>query len=220
MTTATAPESQKPKFSIAVAVLLLLGMASLGLVAAAPYLEKPAYTATEGFARDYGKQSPKGLDESPELDPVQMPAYVGGVALLSLLAAVVLRRFTFPSLFLAWLAVVGSAGLLLVGLFLFKDHYSMVARNARAVETRKAAGTLGDVTIHPGQQHNGVVAGAAGACLFFVLAAAWMHRRWWSRTVAFVVLGAIVALAPLWIYREELGLAPRIPEEWQEMIGF
>ena len=54
--------------------------------------------------------------------------------------------------------------------------------------------------------------GAAAACVFLWLAALFIHRRWISRILTFLVLGLVIAVAPVLIYRIELGLADIVPE--------
>ena len=48
------------------------------------------------------------------------------------------------------------------------------------------------------------LAGVLSACLFFLLAAPFMHRRWWSRVVGFFFLLFWPTLMVVWFFRAEL----------------
>jgi hypothetical protein len=45
-----------------------------------------------------------------------------------------------------------------------------------------------------------------------------MHRRWWSRLLGFLLLGAVIAVGPIWIYRHELGVQGYLPENLYDQI--
>jgi hypothetical protein len=40
-----------------------------------------------------------------------------------------------------------------------------------------------------------------------------MHRRWWARILTFLVLGAVIALSVVWVWRYELGIVDYVPAE-------
>jgi hypothetical protein len=212
---ADTPESSakpKRKFSWFAALLVLLGMLGMGAVSAAPYLPKPSITGTGGFEKSIGSQKFEGND--PEFSTwltVLAPCVAGG-GLLCLLAGLIRRRFEFPSLAFLYIAAVAGAIVLLLSLLLYYNTSNQLAGLQRAVDHSKERGTQGDVTLNPGLQHYAVAGGAITGCLFFILAAVVMHRRWWSRILCVLFLSSFVGFAIGWIYQEELGIKEYFPE--------
>ncbi|MFO0841309.1 MAG: hypothetical protein U0797_02775 [Gemmataceae bacterium] len=162
-----------------------------------------------------GKQ-PKGID--PQYAPI-VTGVAGGVAaacLLSLLS----WRLGFLSRVLLYLGTIGSAVLLFAGVSVFRSESLILRALLAIVDREKQAGAAGEASPWLGPQLYAAVGGAGLACLCLLLAAIVLHRRWWSRMLAFVVLGAVVAFGPVWAFREELGIRGRFPPEWEEYIPF
>jgi hypothetical protein len=104
-----AEPKPKRRFSWLAAALLVLGLLGLGAVSASPYLEPPVSNATGEMEKLIGKYGAKGI-EPEHAQVVSIGAgCVAAAALLSLLAGVIAGRFGFASLFLVYLATVGSA---------------------------------------------------------------------------------------------------------------
>jgi hypothetical protein len=189
----------KPRFSWAAAVFLVLGMLSLGAVAATPFLDVGEFEATGVFATDYGSRKPEGIKKEFKTWVMAVPGGIAGMALLSLLAGMILKRFGIVSLFLVWLATVGSAGLLFIALTSFRNETRNKEKIEESVAKGQETGKSGEVTITLGQYLYAGLGGAAGACLFFVLAGVAMLRRWWGRMLGFLFLASVPALLVTWI---------------------
>jgi hypothetical protein len=215
-----APARPRPPFSWLGAALVLLGMAGLGLVIAAPYLPKPELAGAAEAGEEGSMRNPKGIEAGEFHHFLQMlaPGVAAG-ALLCLLTALVMRRFDFPSLLLLYLTTVGAALVLLLALHTYRGEAKIVQRVRELAERRSAAGQ-GGVTMEPGWQLHALLGGAAGACALFLLAAVVVHRRWWSKLLGFLVLGLVIAAVPAWVYREEWGIAEYIPREVRDMMPF
>lgn len=212
--------TKKRKFSRLTALVILLGMLGLGAVSAAPYLQPPRLEGSGEMGKDIGGDLPRGVREDHALYVTLFPAGVAAFGLLALLAGLLAGRFEFASLFLIYLATVGSAIILLLALFPFRTELNAMAKVQDLANQRKANGVEGSLTIHHGQQLFAIAGGAALACAMFVLAALLIHRRWWSRLLGFVFLGAIVAVGPVWVYRNELGIQDLMPTEIDRYMPF
>lgn len=209
------------KFSWAGALLLVLAMAALGLVWAAPYLPKPEARGSAGPEGEAAALALKGLEDHQFHGHLQALApCVAGGALLCLLAALVARRFDFPSLLLLYLTTAGAALVLLLALKSYSGEAEILSRAEELAERRRAADGQGQFTLDRGLQLPALVGGAAGACLLLLLTAAAVHRRWWSKLLGVVLLGGLIALAPAWVYQHEWGLAEHIPKAVKDAMPF
>jgi hypothetical protein len=222
LATLDEPEPAKPrrKFSWPAALLIVLAMAGLGLVFAAPYLPKPEATGAGELAEDASPLNLKGIEDHQFHGHLQMLApCVAGGALLCLIAALVMGKFDFPSLLLLYLTTAGASLVLLLALQSYSGEAEILRRAGELAERRKAAGQP-EFTVDRGLQLPALVGGAAGACLLLLLAAVVVHRRWWSKLLSFLVLGVLIALAPAWVYKEQWGLSEYIPKEVKDVMPF
>lgn len=211
-----APETPPRRFPWAAAALVLLGVVGLGSVAASPYLDRPTVGATGEMATKLEGKQPKGID--PQYASI-VTGVAGGVAAACLLSLLT-WRLGFLSRVLLYLGTIGSAVLLFVGVSVFRSESLILRALLAIVDREKQGGTAGEASPWLGPQLYAAVGGAGLACLCLLLAAIVLHRRWWSRMLAFVVLGAVVAFGPVWAFREELGIRGRFPPEWEEYIPF
>jgi hypothetical protein len=202
------PEPEKPKksFSWLAALLLLIGMLSFGAIAATPFLDAGSVNGTGDFEREYANRKLIGIKEDQRLYVMAVPAGGATLLFLALVAGFIARRFGFLSLFLVYMAGLLAAGLLFVVVVIFKDQSKEAAGIKKRVELAKSKGKQGDVDPFLGQYLWAGLGGSAGACLSTLLAAIFMHRRWWIRIFAFFLLGGIASLGVVWIYHEDLGL--------------
>jgi hypothetical protein len=201
-------EKSKPKkyFSWLAAVLLLLGIVSLGLISATPFLAVGKINATGDFVEYYGAREGEGIKPDMKMYVMTVPAGGAALVFIALLAGFIAGRFGFPSLFLVYLTGVLSVALLFLTLHEFRRQSMDWAKIVERVEHAKSQGRQGDVNPSLGQFLWAALGGSAGACLSMIFAAVLMHRRWWSRVFAFLFLGGMAALAAVWVYREELGI--------------
>jgi hypothetical protein len=215
-----APKAQEPapkrRFNWAAAALVLLGVLGLGAVAAAPYLERPATGATGALGKVLEGKQPKGID--PQYTPI-VTAAAGSLAAACLLS-LMLWRLGFLSRSLLYLATIGSAVLLFVGVAVLRSEMEVFQAFLHTVDQVKGSGVAGEAAPWLGPQLYAAVGGAAAACLFLLLGVLVFHRHWWSRMLAFIVLGAIIAFGPVWAYREELGIKGQFPPEWENYLPF
>jgi hypothetical protein len=202
------PEVVKPKrhFSWLVALLLLVGMVSLGALAVTPFLDVGKINPTGVFVKEYGERQGERNDD---LKMYVMAVPSGGAVLvfIALLAAFVGRQFGFLSLLLVYLTGLLSAALLFLALHAYRTQDQEWAKIVQRVERKKMAESLqGNVQPNVGDRLLVSVGGTVGASLSLLLAALLIHRRWSSRIVTFFILGGIMALVVVWIYRQELGI--------------
>jgi hypothetical protein len=203
---AEEPAETKPKkhFSWLAVLLMLLGIASLGAIAAAPYLQRADLIATGDLVNILPK--PNVIDEASIPYVAGAPGVVAVLALLSLLMGLVTRRFGILNLFLLYLSLLCSAFLLLVALDRFHRDTKAIADLNKVIDKYKEQGKQGDAEVITGMQSLALAGGAAGACVFFTLAGVCMHRRTWSRMLGFMFLAFWPALVAAWVYRTELGI--------------
>jgi hypothetical protein len=201
-----APAKPVKRFGWLAPVLLFLGILSLGAVAATPYLDIGKVEPTGGFVPDYAGRKLEGIKREFEPYVTGVAGGVAGLGFLSLLIGLITRRVGFVSLFLLYVATLLAAAMLFLALSSFRDQLTDKKKLEDRVERAKEAGKQGDVEVSLGQFLYAGLAGTAGACLFFTLAAVVMHRRWWSRILGFLFLGAASSLGAVWIYRKELGI--------------
>jgi hypothetical protein len=200
----------KPKparrFSWLAAALLVLGILSLGGIAAMPFLEGATVEASGDFAEQYASVEAEGVKDEARPFVLGIPVGVAGLAFLSLLIGVEARRFGSTSLFLVYLSALMSAGLLFLALFSFQDQWQACETIRHQVEADKEHGMAGDVTASVGPYLYAGLGGAVGASLCFLLAAVVMHKRWWARSISFLIHAGAPAVAAVWVFRAELGI--------------
>ena len=222
LATLDEPATDKPRrrFSWLAALLIVLGMAGLGLVIAAPKLPKPEATGTGDYENDKIFRSIKGIEDHQLREYLQWlaPSVAAG-ALLALITALLTRRFDFPSLLLIYLTTAGASLVLLLALKTYSSEMTNLTNVEKGAERRKAT-SQGEYTIDKGLQLYALAGGAIGACGAFLLAAVAAHRRWSSKLVGFVALAAMIAMAPVWVYQEEWGLADYIPSVVKNYMPF
>jgi hypothetical protein len=218
-----AKEKPRKHFSWLAVLLLALGILSLGAFAAAPYLEGPSLELSGDFAtRTALKKQLEGIPSEWALYVAGAAGVTGLIALVCLLSGLIARRFDVLSLFLLYLAVLCSAFLLLSGLEKYNKELGpngTMAKLKENIQKLKESGVQGDAVPSPGLQYYAMAGGAAGACLFFVLAGLFMHRRWWSRILGFFFLLFWPALMAVWAFRKELGLDTELPFELPKIVG-
>jgi hypothetical protein len=148
----------------------------------------------------------EGIKEDYKPYVIGIPAGGAGLVLLSLVIGLIARRFGFVSLFLVYLSALLSAGLLFQALFTFREEAKTFRNIQGRVEKMHEKGATGEVAAPIGPFFFAGFGGAVGASVFLTLAGVLMHRRWWSRSLGFLFLGGVNALAAVWIYRETLGI--------------
>ncbi len=202
------PDAEKPakKFSCVAALLLVVGMLSFGAIAATPYLDVGSANATGYFTVEYGQRKFETIREDQKWYVTVVPAGGAALVFLALLAGIVAGRFGFLSLFLVYASTLLAAALLFLALAVFHEQGDEVAKLRARVEGLKQKGKQGDIDPSLGQYLWVGLGGAIGASASLILAAIAMHRRWWSRVLAFLFLGGVTALGVVWIYRKELNI--------------
>ena len=209
-------EDEKPvarrRFSWVGTICLFLGILGLGAIASSPYLAPATINATEGFATTIGMQRVSRIDADFGDYVSIIPGVAAGVMFLFFVGGLVKRRQGFLTLSFLYLATIFSSAALFLFLPQYKDEARHVEKFASTVASSKQNGVTGDATMVPSQQLVAAVGGAAGACVFFLLAALFIHRRWVSRVFTFLILGLVIAVAPVSNYRVELGLSDIVPE--------
>ncbi len=209
-------EDEKPvvrrRFSWIGTTCLFLGILGLGAIASSPYLAPATINATEGFATTIGKQKVSRIDADFGDYTSIIPGVAAGVMLLFFVGGLVTRRQGFLTLSFLYLATMFSSAALFLFLPQYKDEARHTERFDATVAKSKLNGMAGDATLVPSQQFYAAIGGAAGACVFFLLAALFIHRRWVSRIFTFLILGLVIAVAPVSNYRVELGLGDIVPE--------
>lgn len=204
-----APKKPKSKrhFSVVAVILLLLGSLSLGGIAAAPFLSPPSIEKSGELADLL--PNPQGMKAEGVPILLGVAGLVALFGVTSLLTAVFTRRMNFATLFPLYLALIGSATLLLFALTWMADAQRDKERAERRTAEYREKGTKGDATSSMGLQFYAMAGGAAGACFFFVLAGVFMHRRIWSKLLGFTFLSFWPTLAVVWTYHRQLGI-----DEW------
>jgi hypothetical protein len=207
---APEPRPRKP-FSRLAALCLVLGMLSLGAVGATPFLEPGELLATEDMAKEIGSRHIEGIREDVKPYVIGIPAGVASLVLLSLVIGLASGRFGLPSLFLVYLSGLLAAGLLFLALFAFRQEWGAFQGIQSRVEALRAQGSTGGLEPQLGPFVLAGLGGAVGASAFLILAAVFMHRRFWSRSLGFLFLGGITALGAVWIFRDSLNIGPGNP---------
>jgi hypothetical protein len=210
--TPMAPAVPARGFSVVTALLVLLGCAALGAVCAAPFLAEPRIEVSGDFAKQLPNRKLTGIQFEEAPYTVYVPAGIAAVALLSLLVALVQWRFGLISVFLLYLICLTLAPILFIAVNLWHEEQILIHRIEKAALEGKSQGREGDILITPGQQLLAATGGTVAAAGLFFLAVLTTHSRWWSRLLAFVVLGSLLALMPVWVYRQELALEDWLPE--------
>jgi hypothetical protein len=213
------PAAPKKYFSWVAVFLLLLGILSLGAVSAAPYLETASVTTTGDFARSPWVK-PQFIPTDMEVYVMSAPAAAAGPAVLCLLLALIMRRFRFIHLGLLYVSLLAAAVLFFVALTWYHRETSVggpIHAIEKMIAERKGRGDQGDATLSLGLQAYALLAGTGGACVFFLLTALFMHKRWWSRILGFFFLAFWPALLAAWVYSKELGIDGMIPIEFPQV---
>ncbi len=190
------PDEEKPRkyFSWVALLLVFLGMLALGAVAGAPFLPPPKHDSPTRAALT-------------GIDPVYQQIIIGGpigvavVAALCILLGLVGRRVGIFDLALLYICLLGSSVLLVFALETFRRD--LVGKESII---NKLEQSTPPVKVDIGYQYYAMAGGAAAGCLFFLLAAPFMHRRWWSRVLGFFVLLFFPVLMTVWVFHKEIGL--------------
>jgi hypothetical protein len=199
------PEEAKPKrhFSWAAVVLLLLGMLGAAAFAVAPFLPPAELKKTEDFAN---LPPPGAIKEDIGLILSGMGGGVAFFALVSLLLSLITRRMGIMSLCPLYIAVLGSAVLLLPGLQWMKELLRDYEKTNTSIKKLQDEGAKGEAVPSLGMQFPALAAGAASASFFLVLTALFMHKRIWSKLLGFVFLSFWPMLVVAWVFHQTLGI--------------
>jgi hypothetical protein len=200
------PTTPKKHFSRPAALCLLLGMLSLGAVAATPYLDPGELAASGDVVKALPTRAIEGIKEDVKPYVIGIPAGAAGLVLLSLLVGLVSGRFGLASLFLVHVSGLVAAALLFLALAVYQQEATSFHVIQEHAQTLRAQGATGEVAPPLGPFVFAGLGGAVGASVLLVLAAVLMHRRWWSRSLGFLWLGGITALAAVWTFKESLGI--------------
>ena len=133
----------------------------------------------------------EGIDAEFGVYTSIVPGAVAGLVFLLLLVGLMRRRQGFLTLSFLYLVTAFSSAGLFLALLRYKDDLAAMESN---------------------QQLCAAIGGAVAACVSFFFASLFIHRRWLSRIITFLILGIIVAVAPLLSYRVDLGIDDMVPE--------
>ncbi len=178
-------------------LFLLFGIVSLLAISTTPFLDGAVYQGEKG----------KGIRDDLRDYVMAVPAGGAVIALLALMGGLVGKRFGFSSLFLVYMTTLLSAGILFLALFSFREEWRLYAKYSDSVAELQGKGRVDAVDVSMGTYLWVAAGGAIAACVSFVLAAVFMHRRSWCRLVAFFFLGGVATLGAVWVYRVELHIA-------------
>ncbi len=210
------PSKPRSPFSWTAALWCFLAVLGLDAVAVAPYTEIPSITASGELADKLTLEKPKGI-EKPLSFFVSMGA--AGLAIV-VLVGLLIWRLGLLRQFLLYLAALGCAALLTLGTYKGKVDSAMIERQMKYLDAIKERGVQGEATVQAGLQYYLLFGGAGVAVLCLGLGLLAWHRRWWSRTLSFIVLVVLFAIGPTYLYRDQLEITEYIPEEVRDLLPY
>jgi hypothetical protein len=193
----TPPARLKTRFGKAAAFWLALGMLSLAVLAATPLLRGSTLIAEGPVAALLSDVSIDCIQDTQRSWVVAVPLSLILLPLAALLAAWRWRTANLVSRSFTYLAALGSTALALLTLHFAHQQYQAW----HTLQSQAAQLAEGELVLVWGPQLPVAVAASGLAALAFVLAAFALHRRWWSRVLVLVLLGAPLVSGALWVLR-------------------
>ncbi len=206
----TMPTLPPQGFGWPAAAFLLLGLAGLGVAAAAPALPQASFTATGDHAAASSSLVVEGVRPEHARLTTAAPLLAALPALLALLGAFSGRTNVW-SIGCTHLAVLAASALAFASLWHMKAELDAYSGLSQWLSAAQASGKHGDATFSMGWYTQAAAGGSAAAAALFLLAAFCLHRRAWPRVLASAVLGLPLAAGALWLFREELARVGLFP---------